>query len=497
MFAPFAEFLPDQSVTGLNGASVAKNVVPLTARSYGPFASHVVFTDALDAACQGATAVRSSDGNAHLFAGDGAKLYKLNGSAWTDVSKAGGYNTPTDGQWFFVQIGDRIVATNYVDAIQSYVIGSSTDFADLSAGAPKARFLAVVKGALVVAHTNDGTDGEVQNRVWWPSLTDPTSWPTPGSPAAAAAQSDFSDIAFGGAIFGILGGVGSADGVIWLQNAIEIMTYSGPPTVFNFYSAERGIGTTVPGAIVHLGQYGAGYISEHGFNLFNGASSIPIGDQKVDRFFLDNVDQATLNKIRASYHPKRKLAVWAYQTGAGSGPDRMLVCNLSIQRWSYVEVDTETILPGLTAGFDLDTDTGHPDDPDLDVDLPSFDSAAYQGGRPLFSSFDTDHKFGFFDGDNLEAVLETGEFLNEEGGRSFITGVMGVTDALTFTTQVGERETQSGTVTWDAAISADGDRFCGHLIDTPHPRVRMTIAAAQSWTHASGIVPRGERDSEV
>lgn len=271
MFVPFGPFEPDQPVIGQTTASVATNVVPLTDKSYGPFPGFSATSAALGTRCQGAFMCRANDGTVHAFAGDSTNLYKHSGTTWVKVSKTDDvYTTPSDGYWWFDQIGDRIFATNYADAIQTYVLNSSTDFADLSASAPKAKFLAVIKGALVVAGTNDGTDGEVQNRVWWPSLTDPTSWPTPGSAAAAAAQSDFQDLAPGGSIFGILPSVGGNDGAVWLADAIFRMNFS-PGTVFDFQAAETGIGTTIPGSLVKIGSL-AGFISEHGFQLWNGVS---------------------------------------------------------------------------------------------------------------------------------------------------------------------------------------------------------------------------------
>ena len=495
MFLPIGEFAPDQMAAGYQGATVAKNCVPSTKDGYGPFPSLVTLTTALTATCQGAIAVRANDGNVYIFAGDATKLYQLSGSTWTDVSKAGGYSTPSDGAWFFVQIGNRIVATNYFDAIQTFVIGVSSLFADLSASAPKARYVAVVRGALVVASTNDGVDGEVQNRVWWPDVSDPTSWPTIGSAAAAAAQSDYNDIAYGGGIFGILGGVGGRDGVVWLQNAIVVMTYSGPPTVFSFQDAERGRGTTIAGSIINAGLFAA-YIGEDGFYLFNGVSSVAIGSQKVDVFFWDGANQLTLNLIRSAVHPKRKLLLWSYATGSSTTPDRILIFNWELGRWSYADASTEIIVSGYTSGFDLDTDSSYANDTNLDSTAPGLDSTAFMGGRVLMGGFDSNHKFGFFDGDTLTATMETGEPLNSTGRRYEVDGILPVTDAATKTAAVGYRDDLDDAITYTTATSPQADRFCPQRIETPLPRVRITIAAAQSWTHCKGAVLRMNEGSE-
>lgn len=488
MLVPFGSFAPDQPVLGHTGASEAKNVVPLTQKSYGPFAALSTITDALSARCQGAASFRASDGTVHTFAGDATKLYrKSSGTSWEDVSKSGGYTTPTDGMWRFAQYGDIILATNYTDAIQAYTLNSSTDFADLAMAAPKARYIEVIRDFVVVADTNDGTDGAVQNRVWWSAAGDPTSWPTPGTAAAAAAQSDYQDIAFGGQINGIVGGVGGRDGVIFLQNAIVVMTYTGPPTVFAFTDAERGRGTTIPGSIVNAGLF-ASYIAGDGHYLFDGSNSHPIGNLKVDRWFWDNVNQQYLSRICTAVNPKRKLLLIAWPTTSSSNPDRISIYNWETQFWSYAEEDVEFILKGYLPGYTLE---------ELDAfgnmdTLPlSLDSPAWMGGRVLAGAFNTDHEFGFFNGSNKAATIETGEWPNEGGLRAFCGGVRPVTDhsSGTLTCAVGYRNTQGGSVTYTTATSINSEGVCPQRISARYMRARLSTALGDTWTHVQGVEP--------
>ncbi|MCW5615895.1 MAG: hypothetical protein KIT32_12310 [Rhodocyclaceae bacterium] len=488
MFAPFGAFAPDQPVLGQTGASVAKNVVPLTDKSYGPFPGLTTVTGALTARCQGFASFRASDGTSHIFAGDATKLYKLNadGVTWDDVSKSGGYTTPADGRWYFAQYGNRVMATNYADAIQSFVIGTDSAFSDLSANAPKARFIDVIRGFVVVADTWDATDGYNQNRVWWSAFGDPTSWPTPGGASAAAVQSDFQDIAFGGGINGLLGGVGGSDGVIFLQNAIVRMTYSGPPAVFTFQDAERGTrGTTIAGSVINAGTFG-GYLGEDGFYLFDGISSHPIGNLKVDRWVWDSIDQTQLVRVCAAVNPKKKLIFWAFPTGSSDGnPNRILIYNWETGWWSYADVDVEFIGKGFSAGYTLEGLDAITTDIEA---LPySLDSVAYMGGRVNMAGFYTDHKFGFFDGDALAATLETGEFPIEGGRRVFVGGVRPLVDGGTITAAVGYRETPQASVTYSTATSAAADGVCPQRVSARYARARVSVAAAGTWTHAQGV----------
>jgi hypothetical protein len=193
---PLGEYLPDQPAFQNPGSGNMLNVVPKTKGSYGPAPAMSPVTGALDARCQGASYTRDAAANVWGFAGDAEKLYKnVAGSTdWVDISKGGGYTTPNDGGWALTQFGERVIATNYNDAIQSYEMGVDAAFDDLSVDAPKARHIARVRDFVMVANTVDGIDGAVPQRVWWPAIGNPTSWPTPGSDTAAQVQSGFVDL---------------------------------------------------------------------------------------------------------------------------------------------------------------------------------------------------------------------------------------------------------------------------------------------------------------
>ncbi len=511
MFIPFGEFAPDQAVFGQQSSSLISNLVPLNERSYGPMAGFSAVTNALNARCQGAASFRASDGTIHVFAGDATKLYKLNsdGVTWNDVTKsATTYTTPADGRWYFVQMGNRIVATNYTDAIQTYVIGSSALFADLSAGAPKARFIAVVKGFLVAADTWDASSGYKQNRIWWADANDPTNWPTIGSAAAAAAQSDYQDIQDGGQINGVVGGCGGRDGVVILQSAIVGMDYVGGAVVFSFLVIERGRGTTIPTAVINVGPF-AGYIGEEGFMLFDGARSTPIGAGKVDRFFFAGgvpvssfppVDQTQFNRICTAYDANRKLIFWAYPISGTSAPTLYLVYNWQYGRWGYAGAATEFIFTGYTAGYTLDG----LDSVSTSLDaLPySLDSTAWMGGRPLIAGFSAAHKFGYFNGSNLTATARTGEITGPNSRRMFVQRLRPVCDAppANIVSNVYYRADQNAGVTaYDllGTLTSGADGRVPIRLSTRYARFEIQVASGVTWNHMQGVevesVGEGER----
>lgn len=487
MFVPFAEYLPDLPDLMNQGATVANNVFPRSAKSYGPLPDFSVYSGALSARCQGFYAGRSSAGNVTNFAGDASKLYTLSDVTWGDVSKSGGYTTNNTESWRFAQYKDLVAATNFGDAIQAWTLDTSSAFADLSADAPQARHIAMIDpGFLMVGNTIDGDDGAVPNRVWWPAIGDPTSWPTPGTAAAEAAQSDFQDLATGGWVQGLVGAVGGARGAVFMDTSIYRIEYEGPGTVFGFYEVERARGCPAPGSIVHLGAF-VFYLGDDGFYLFDGTRSVPIGANKLDRTFLSNVDEDSLHRITATHDPVNKLIFVSYPSSGSSGtPDKLLVYNWEIGRWATGDATIEILVRSMAQGYTLDglDDLGYTIDT-----LPfSLDSRVWTGGRPILSGFDTDHKLGFFNGSNLEATLETGEFDGGDGQRVFISGVRAVVDASAPTVQIGQRDTQSGALTYTTATSAGADGVCPQRISTRYARARVSIPSGD-WTHAQGVEP--------
>jgi hypothetical protein len=129
----------------------------------------------------------------------------------------------------------------------------------------------------VVGNTTDGTFGPQPQRVWWPAIDDPTNWPTPGTSAAAAVQSDYQDlVGDAGWVQGIVGNLGTADGAVFQERAVIRMQYVGPPAIFAFSTAEGVRGTPAPGSLVQVGNL-VYYLGEDGFYVFDGSQSMPIG----------------------------------------------------------------------------------------------------------------------------------------------------------------------------------------------------------------------------
>jgi hypothetical protein len=493
-FISFPEWLPDLSAHQNPGLVTCSGVYPRTKESYGPVNSLSVFSNAMTARNQGAFMARDQDQAVHVFAGDIADLYRITstlGATWENVSRGAGtpdYTTPGDGQWKFAQYGSRVLATNFTDDIQSYVLGTSTDFAQLAAAAPRARHVAVVRDFVVVANTWDAVDGNKTERIWWSAIDDPTNWPAIGSSAAAAVQSDRQDlVGEGGPIMALVGSVGVGDGVVIQERAIQRMTYVGPPAVFQFDTVQGARGTVAQNSVAQLGAVVA-YLGENGFYLFDGRTSVPIGANKIDSTFFADLDTSYYSRVIAAVDPINKLFYWIYP-GAGSGgiPNRLLIWNWTLERWSRCDISMNWILRSASFGYNLDNADGL----GYNVDTSPFgpDDRFWAGGVANISAIDTLHRLAFFSGTALAAELETGDLDLAEGRRVFVRGVRPVVDGGTITASVGTRDLQSATRTYTTATAPGSNAFCPQRVSARFASARVNIAAAGSWSHARGIEP--------
>jgi len=388
-----AEWLPDRP--GVVGAlTEAQNVYPVAA-GYSPFPSAVILSDAASESLLTCFAGKLS-GSTTLFAGGATKLFKYDSTDrdLDDVSKVGGY---TASSWDFTQFGNVVIAANGTNKLQGWTLGTSTVFADLAAAAPTAQFVTVVRDFVVAA--KDGTD---PNKVYWSDINDETDW-TPG----AASQSDFQIIADGGDIMGLTGG---EIGIVLLERSIVRMTYIGSPLFFQFDNISRGVGCFASGSVT---QYkGITYfLSDNGFYQCDGSSVQPIGTEKVDRFFFDDVSGNRIEDMSAAVDPIKKLVIWNYYSTDGN--PAQLIYSIDLNKWTYARANVDSIAELATAGVTLEGLDAYGT---VDTIDRTFDSRVWSGGDLLLAGV-RGTQIVTLDGPNLTANITTGD-IQLDGQRS-------------------------------------------------------------------------------
>lgn len=473
---PFIDWMPDLAPIDLGGINDVDGAYPKQ-NSYSPWRSLVNFSDALNSACIGAMAARDVDGNTSLFGATTTKLYIFSNSAstWTDATRTlSAYAVPTNEFWGLAQFGANVIAVNITDPPQKYVLGSSTQFEALGGSPPSARHIAIVRDFVVFGNLTGGA-----NEVQWSGFNNSESW------TAGVNQSDTQEFFDVGQVQAVVGG---EVGFVVCEQAISRMTYVGGDVIFQFDQLEYGRGTQAPRSVI---RYTAGffYYGRDGFYYFNGQSSEPIGNEKVDRWFKDNADPAYLATIVGAYDPLRKLIMWTFASiSAPAGVHDMLIFyNPNVQggKWSKATQSLEYIAQTTSPGYTLEgLDTVSSS---LDALTVSLDSPQWAGGNLSFIGFGTDHKAGTFSGATLALTLTTQEKNQYQGGFLFVSEGTPIVDSSSATITMATRSRFADSISYTSAYSmmsngvvpvrARGRTFFG----------KMSIAAGTEWTHAEGI----------
>ncbi len=445
---------------------VAKNCLPQNGYFTSLNQISEVSTSALDSFCQGAAAFQANDLTTYIIAGDVAKLYRLlTDNTFDDVSAVGGYATPIDASWYYTQIQNRILATNFANNIQSYVMGSSTDFADLTGSPPKAKFIANLLNYVVVAYTTASP-----YTIQWCDQNDPTNWATGDARTVAT-------VASSGQIQQVFGG--KEYGIIMCQKAIYRMNFIGPPLIFQLDPIETEQGLLASGAAAQFGIGGkVFYLSANGFYVFTGDGSIPIGNNRVNNFFFNSVNTGFLYKIKTVVDADRSQIITIYPDGSSASgtPNRALIWNYIQDKWSYLDnIAAETIFVSRAQGYTIDT----VDNVFATIDSTpySFDSNFWVGGQLLLSTFTSNHRLGAFVGDPMTAIFESAEYAPSGimNRSSFPYIAPQVVNAGATTVSMGTRNSQSNTVAYGGETMQNSNGVVPVRVNAKLIRARVTL----------------------
>lgn len=474
---PLGEWLPDQPKSQ-TGAATANNVIARKG-SYGPLPSLAVYTGALTARCQGAVAVLDDSNVVKNFAGDATKLYLLDGTDWDDVSRSSGgaYAVPAEDRWEFAKFGPRIVAANGSDVLQVYQLGVSSVFAALAGTPPVARHLCVANNFLVT-----GDASGARQRVQWSAIDDVTSWTV-----SASTQADYQDLVGGiGPVQRIFGYEQGA--VVFQSTGIWRMDYAGPPTVFNFTLVDPARGLVTPGAAAAVGQI-VFFLAQDGFYAFDGQTSTPIGAEKVNRYFFADLDADYTSRTTFEVDPRNTLLFVSYAgRGNVSGtPNRLLIFNWTLGRWSSGDATIEMLGRLLTTGYTLEQLDAF--SASLDALAFSLDSPVWSGGKMILGAFDTSHRLGYFNGAALSPTLDTVETQLTAMQRSTVNEVWPLVEGGTLSIAPITRNRLNDEATIGTAVAQNALGFVPLVSDARYHRFRLTIPAGEAWDHAIGVEP--------
>lgn len=333
----FGEWTPDQPGI-IGGVTEAVNCYPV-ANGYAPIRSIEPYPNAETQASEVllTTFGGKFGGQNNLFAASATKLYKFDSTnnTFNNVSKSGGY---TSTAWDITQFGPVMIAANGNAKLQAYNLSSSSLFADLSADAPTAKFVTVVRDFVVAASV-----AGAESTVYWSDINNESNWT-----ASSSSQADNQLLPDGGDITGLAGG---EYGLVFLERAIYRMTYSGSPFFFQFDAISRSLGCIANGSIAQLADQ-TYFLADDGFYVCNGQTVTPIGAEKVNRWFFENASIDRVGtEMSSSVDPIRSLVIWVMPIATGK---QLLIYNAKLNRWSYSTIDVNSIAYVLTSSATLE-----------------------------------------------------------------------------------------------------------------------------------------------
>lgn len=456
----FGEWLPDQpAVSG--SLSEATNVYPVV-NGYAPFPSTVSLgTPASEALTNTFTGRYGSA--VSMFAGSLSKLYKFNTTtlAYDDISKAGGY---TASVLDYAQYGSVMIVSNGVSKLQAYNLTSSTAFADLSANAPAAKFVTVVRDFVVAGNVSG-----FENKLWWSDLNDETNW-TP----ALTSQSDTQIMADGGNIQAITGG---EFGLILMDKAIYRMSYTGSPYFFQFDNISRGLGCFEAGSIAQQRNI-TYFLSDDGFYSCDGQTVQGIGNEKVDRFFFKDIGVSNFESMSAVADPIKKLIIWNYKTTAGTYAQ--LIYNWQLQHWSYAKAQITHISEVASATIALEGLDAYGTVDSIDI---SFDSRFWSASKLLLSGT-VGNNVATLDGASMDGSITTGD-IQMEGQRSVVTMARPIIDAGSANVSIASRPMLNSNIAYSVPSTTNSDGRAPLRAAGRYHRIR--VAPTGAWNYAVGV----------
>lgn len=481
MDVPYGPWEPDRGEVSPGYTADAEGVIP-HADGWGPMASLVVSggADALPASPRGVYALTTDDGTWNVFAGTADSLYKMqNDYSFTQVDTG---RAVTDGDdWSMTKFGAKLLYTNATDGMLAYdVEAGGAAVAIAAAKAPRQIF--VCANQVVALDCLDNLGDRDNQLIRTSAFSDHTNWATNGA--------DYQPLEDGGALVGG-GAISETAAVIYQDRAIRLMDYGGAPDAGDgAYFALRLIASETGAIGVRSLAFADGRafsIATDGFYMYTVSGGlVPIGSERINRWFLDTVDQSNLPLVQAALDPLRKIVWWRLKRAVDvSNTVSEIIIGYAWQLDRFVPpclVQTSYLCKSATPGYTVDTadSLGLLDA----IDTP-LDSRFWQGGQPLFAALDGSFKFGTFAGGAMAATIQSATINNP------VTGLVGwgtpIDDSAGATLALGTKDTLGADLVWGTAAAKNRGGAVPLRGRGMNIAFRRSFPLNDSWTYAKGI----------
>ena len=266
------------------------------------------------------------------------------------------------------------------------------------------------------------------------------------------------------------------------------MDYVGGATVFRLsvISPNRG---AMFGRTVCQDNKRVFFYADDGFYEIQGDTILPIGVEKVNRFFDLDLNKAYSDRICAAVDPFNQLAMWLYPSKNNTSNttgicDRIIIYNYVTKKWSLAKANASTVFSQFVGAYTVELMDILSEN--LENINAALDTDFWSGGQVLLGAIDSDYKAAIFSGTSNECEIETSELEPFPGLRANITGVRPIVDAAaTVTVKTRERLADDETESSSSSMVTSGInpvRESGRYV-----RANVKVASGTKFNHAQGV----------
>lgn len=476
---PFGQLMPDAGEIAGSGLMTAENALPIVGDGYGPMQGLSVpaTATALADVPKGMISLVKRDGTWKVYGATSSAWYELGTDyAWA-AALASGFSLTSGDHWSFNHFGAQLLGTNTTDGLYAYDVEAGGAASSISA-AQKPRFIFSCANVLIGLDCLDKNGSRDNRLIRNSAINDHTNWTTKGA--------DYQPLESGGAL--VCGAdVKGNTAVVFQERAISVMQFGNAPggALYSLYKVNDQIGCVGARSMVPVNGV-VYFLATDGFCRYAVGGDVErIGAGRIDKWFLDNVDQANLDEVQGAIDPLNKIVWWRWPRGTATTDgimNDMIGYSWQFDRWVTSDVTTTYLTRIATPGYTLDAMDAFGTLDDIAIPL---DDRFWQGGQPVFGALNGSYKFGVFSGSNLAAEFMTSTRNNPATG--IVTSATPITDAATVSLELGVKDELSDSITWKTGVSKQASGRCPIRGRGKNIAFRTTIAAAQSWNYARGV----------
>lgn len=460
---PWGPWRPDVGGPDKPFCETAQGVIPQAAGAgvgYGPFPQLITATgaEALSGAPRGGIALQKFGGDWAVFFATATTIEALDGSfQWSDVET--GRNTTASDDVAFLHYGSFLLNTDTTEGFKAYNVESPSGNNAVS-GAPAARALASCQN-VVFAFDCNGNNRRMQSS----RQGDYTSWQGGGADGKT-----FED---GGAI---IGGRDLQNGamIVCQESAIRLVTFGVGPTLYGISKIADQRGCVADRTLVTFDGSAFWWDTDGPWQFSMGQKPMPIGAEKVNRWFENNIGPSNYQNLQGTVDPSRSLVIWRVDATYA------VAYNWLIREWSVLPMATSALTRLATPAVAINSVSSTIDSVTLAIN-----ARFWQGGATGLGALDSSYKFATFSGTPMAGLIQSAEVSADS--EPLIKWVKPVSDASSSTLAVGTGASLGAGVSFAAGVAKGSHGWTQQRARARVLAFRESIPAGASWSYSNGV----------